>query len=290
MKTSDNRSWLADLGLLSVGLIWGSNFLITKNAMSLITPLWYLGIRFIIAGVLMWLIFHKRMRSMRKNEFKAGIIIGVFLFGGFALQTIGLLYVSPGKSGFIAGMTVIIVPFLYWAVAKKKPDGTSLVGATMALVGFAVMSLQLDTGIAFGDIITFASTVMFSAHLVAIAVYAPQSDPLVISVIQLLFTGMLSMFSAFIFEPAPAQAIPLGAWAAILYGAVFASIYAFGMQNVAQRHTAPSHAALALSTESVFALVFSVAFGFELLTLRMFVGAVLILAGVLTVELKPRFL
>lgn len=281
-----NKIFLADLGLLFVAASWGFNFIVMKVALFDITPLLYLGVRFILATLLLVAIFYKRLKETTRRDLRAGLIIGVFLFGAFATQIIALQYVDPGKSGFIAGTTVVLVPFMYFVVTKKKPDIYSLVGAVAALVGFGFLSLTSSFTIEWGDALMFISSILFAAHVVSVGIFAPQGDPLVLSTIQIGVTGVASMISAVIFEPMTAAGLTPNVWWAIFFGIVFCTIGAFVIQNVAQQVTPPTHAALILAMESVFAMLFSILWGFETLTLRSGIGGALILSGVILSETK----
>lgn len=280
------RGTIADLALLLVAVVWGSNFVIMKDALDHITPFAYLGIRFTLSFLIMVVIFWERVKKINVQDIIAGSIIGFFLFAGFATQTIGLLYTTPGKSGFITGINVIIVPFLYYMVTKKFPGWWPLVGGIFAVIGLGFLSLNESFTINIGDLLTLMCAFLFAGHIVSIGVFAPQRDPIILTIIQLGFTGIVNNLIALMWEPLPVGISP-GIWAAILYAVVFCTIGAFVIQNVAQRYTPSTHAALILCLEAVFAVIFSYLFWGEELTVRMVIGCVFIFAGVIVTELKP---
>ncbi len=278
----------ADISLLFVAIFWGSNFVIMKHAFEVIEPFTYLGIRFCIAALLLILIFWKRLRKASAGDYRAGVIIGLFLFTGYVFQTIGLLYTTPAKSGFITGMAVVIVPFLYYLITKVSPGWWAFLGGGLAAVGLYLMSADESMGLGFGDGLTLVGAFLFAGHLIAIAMYVKNRDPIVLAVTQIAFTGIACFVIALVFEPTAGMFIqPLAIWGAILYAVLFCTIGAFVTQTIAQRYTPPTHAVLILSTEAVFAGLFSYLFWQEIFTAQKIGGAALILAGILITELRP---
>ncbi len=284
---ADKRTILADISLVFVALFWGSNFVIIKQALDIIHPFTYLGIRFIIAALLLAPFFWKRLVRASARDYLDGCLIGLFLFGGFAFQTVGLLYTTPANSGFITNTAVIIVPFLYFLVAKRSPGWWAYVGGMLAASGLYLLSANEVAGLGLGDALTLVCAFLFAAHIIAIGMFVRRSDAIVLAVTQIAFTGVASMSVAFIFEPTELMFHqPPAIWGAILYAVVFCTIGAFVTQTFAQRYTPPTHASLILSLEAAFAGLFSYLFWDEIFTLQKLVGAVLILAGILTTEMR----
>ena len=274
---------LADISLVS-GPLLGSTVL-TKAALDLIPPFTY-GLRFIIAAVSRAGLLAENYKATRQDLF-AGSLVGFFLCAGFAFQTVGLLHTTPAKSGFITGTSVVIVPFLYILITRKSPGWFSFAGGFMATVGLFLLS-----GASFkpelGDALTFICAIIFAAHVVALGVFAPRQDPVILTILQMAFTGVGSLVLALFFEPVSGMfSHPPLIWGAILYAVLFCTIGAFLTQTTAQRFTLPTHAALILSTEAVFAGIFSFLFWSESFTMQKLAGALLIFAGIALTELKP---
>lgn len=279
---------LADISLFFVAVFWGSNFVIMKEALEIIDPFTYLGLRFSIAALILMLFFWKRLIKASSADFLAGGLIGLFLFSGFAFQTVGLLYTTPAKSGFITGTAVVIVPFLYFFVTRHSPGWWAFLGGGLAAAGLYMLSADEVVGFNPGDGLTLIGAFLFAAHLIAIAIHVRRRDPLVLAISQIAFTGLASFLVAFIFEPRAAMFYhPPLIWGAILYAVIFCTIGAFVTQNIAQRYTPPTHAVLILSLEAVFAGLFSYLFWGELFTPLKLSGALLILAGILVAEMRP---
>ncbi len=286
--SENKKTILADISLLFVALFWGSNFVIMKHAFEVIEPFTYLGIRFCLAALLLAIIFRKRLVKAPLGDYLAGLQIGFFLFTGYVFQTIGLLHTTPANSGFITGTAVIIVPFLYFLITKKSPGFWAILGALMAAVGLYFLSANESMGLGFGDILTLIGAFLFAGHLIAIAIHVKNRDPIVLAVTQIALTGIASFVVALIFEPTAGMfSHSLAIWGAILYAVIFCTIGAFVTQTIAQRYTPPTHAVLILSTEAVFAGLFSYLFWDEIFTPQRLFGAALILAGILMTELRP---
>ncbi len=285
---ADKKTVLADISLVFVALFWGSNFVIIKQALDVIHPFTYLGIRFIIAALLLAPFFWKRLARAPVRDYLDGCLIGLFLFGGFAFQTVGLLYTTPANSGFITNTAVIIVPFLYFLVTRRSPGWWAYVGGLLAASGLYLLSANEVAGLGIGDALTLVCAFLFAGHLVAIGIFVQRSDAIVLAVTQIAFTGVASMTAALIFEPTALMLHqPPAIWGAILYAVVFCTIGAFVAQTYAQRFTPPTHASLILSLEAAFAGLFSYLFWDEIFTMQKLIGAALILAGILTTELRP---
>ncbi len=284
----NKKTVLADLSLFFVAIFWGSNFIITKEALEIIYPFTYLGLRFSLAALLLAPFFWKRLIKAPARDYLDGSLIGLFLFGGFAFQTVGLLYTTPANSGFITGTAVVIVPFLYFLTTRRSPGLWAYLGGILAAAGLYLLSANETAGFGFGDALTLVCAFLFAAHLVAIAIYVKRSDAIVLAVTQIAITGVASFVVAVVFEPTAVMFDqPFLIWGAILYAVIFCTIGAFVTQTIAQRYTPPTHAVLILSLEAVFAGLFSYLFWGEIFTLLKLSGALLILAGILITELHP---
>ena len=286
----ENKKGLyADLSLLLVAIIWGSGFVVTKNALDNMTPYYILGFRFLISTVLLSLISFKKLKFITKKELKAGIVIGLFLFFGFATQTIGLKYTTAGKQGFITATNVVIVPFMYWALTKRRPDKFEFFGAVFCFIGIGILSLDSNLSIGYGEFLTFLCAIGFAMHIVSVGHFAKEVDPYLISVVQLGTAAILSFIFAFIFEPRIVQ-ITTASIFPIFYLGIFGTMVAFLIQNIAQSYTTSTHAAIILSLEAVFGSIFSLIFLKEEFTIRFLIGCLAIFISVLASETKFKFL
>ena len=285
----DKKVLYADLALFVVAIIWGSGFVVIKDTLNVVTPFYLNAYRFIMASIVLSVFTYKNLLKATKEDIKAGLIIGLFLFGGFTIQTIGLQYIEAGKQAFITATYVVMVPFIYWAISKKRPNKIEVFAAFLSLIGIGVLSLEKGIGLGYGETLTLISAVMFALHVSSTGYFAGNSDPYVISVIQLTTTGVLSLICALLFEGTDI-AIDTSALLPILYLAVFSSALAFLIQTIAQKHTSSTHTAIILSSEALFGSIFGVLILKEAITVRFVIGSLIILIAIITSETKWRFL
>ncbi len=279
----------AKIALFGATLIWGSSFLIVKNSMDVMQPHMLLAFRFTIAGILLCLIFHKRFRKLNKDYFIKGGILGTFLFLGYSLQTIGITDTTPGKNAFLTAIYCVLVPFFFWAVDKKKPDKYNIIAAFVSIIGIGMVSLNGDLGIRMGDAFTLISGVVFAIHIVALAKFSGDKDPILLTILQFGYAAVYSWIIGLSFEEIP-TAWTAASLSGMLYLAVFATAIALLCQNIGQKYTHPAPAAIIMSLESVFGVLFSVIFYHEIITPRLFLGFALIFIAVILSETKLSFL
>jgi drug/metabolite transporter (DMT)-like permease len=282
---------MASVGLVSAALIWGFAFIVVKNALDLIPPVYMLAFRFTIAAIGLGIIFHKRIKNINKNNIISGIILGLFLYLGYLLQTIGCLYTTAGKNAFLTTIYVVIVPFLYWIISKKRPDGYCIFAAFMAIVGIGLLSLNGKMSINIGDVLTLFCGFAYAVHIIFINKFSEYQDPIILTLIQIVAAAVLSWITAPIMDGKfPMDVTKPDMIIGMLYLGIFSTMIAFLLQNVCQKYIEASTAALLLSMESVFGAVFSIVFLKEIFTTKMLIGCALIFTAVIMAETKFDFI
>lgn len=291
MEKIKKQSLFADLGLMAVAFVWGSGFVASKNALDFMSPMMLMTVRFTIAALLSGLIFRKNLKNISKETVKAGCVIGFFLFTAFAAQMIGLQYMLAGKQAFLTATNVIMVPFIYWAVKKHRPDQYNFVAAFIMLLGLALLTMDFSVGFSFnpGDALTLLCAFLYACHIVVVGIYSKQHDPVALTVIQLGFAAAVSLVYVFI-SGEFTLAIPVPGLLNGLYLGIFCTFLAFLGQTVAQKYTNSTHAAIILSLEAVFGSLLSILILGDNFTFTMFLGCLVIFMGILTAETKWSFL
>ncbi|HID87633.1 MAG TPA: DMT family transporter [Anaerolineae bacterium] len=286
MFRSQSRQLLADLALLLVALIWGSTFVLVKEAVSQARPFSFIALRFALATLTMILLFRRRLRALGRRELLAGALIGVFLTAGYGFQTVGLQYTTASKAGFITGLSVVIVPFAAWLILGRRPAPNALVGVILATIGLALLSLQVGESLTIerGDLLVLACAFSFALHIVTVGAFAPRMDPLALATAQIGVVALASGALALTVEGGWSGFSGL-VWFAALFTGLLATSLAFAVQTIAQVFTTPTHTALIFATEPVFAVLFGALLAGERLTGRALLGCGLILAGMLVAEL-----
>lgn len=280
----------ADLFLLIVAIFWGTGFLFTQMALDNgIYPFYILAIRFSVAAVLLSIIFLKKLKNITIYDLKISSVLGGVLFLGFITQTLGLTYTTPSKNAFLTSVNVIIVPFLYWIINRKKPEKHIFIAIFMSTVGIYLLSINENFTLAYGDFLTIICAVCFAFHIVLNGFYSKKSDPIILTILQMSSAAVFSGIFAFKFEKAPELTNVLGILSTFYLG-IFSTMIAFLLQTMMQKHTTSTKTAVILSTESLFGTILSVVFLKEHLTSRMILGCLIIFSSVIVAETKLEFL
>ncbi len=281
---------IADLALVLVAIIWGSGFTASKMALdSGFGPFYMMAFRFTIAAVIMRVVLHRKLKNITRDELKAGAIIGAFLFFAFGTQTVGLIFTTPSKNAFLTGTNVVMVPFIYWAISRVKPDIYSIIAAVVCFLGIGTLSYDGSFSMGIGDTLSLICAVGFACHISLTGFFAKKVDVIKLAFLQMVFAAILSFGTAIFFEDLPAEFSRMGVLS-IIYLGFFSTMVAFFLQTVAQKYTTASRTAIILSTEAIFGTLFSVILLSEQLTVNMIIGGCAIFIAIITVETKWEFL
>lgn len=283
----------AKILLLFASIIWGTGFIFTQITLDEgLTPFQIMFGRFLIASILLNIIFLKKLKSINKEEMKKGILIGVCLFFGFAFQTYGQVYCSPSVNAFITATYVMIVPFLTWVMFKIKPDIYSIIACALTVMGVAFISVNGSLDFNFGAIITLISALFFALQIIFTDRYAKKFDPINLTIVVINLNTILSFFMVLFFGIFYHD-IPSLTYKSIistLYMGVFSTTIAYIFQNVSQKYISSVAASIICSLECIFAAIFSFIFFKEVFTLQMLIGFMLVFFGIIVCETKLKFL
>jgi len=268
--------------LLLVAAIWGSTFALVKETLSTFGTFALLFLRFGIAALLLGIFCLLRRQKISNSELKNGAILGFFLFVSYAAQTWGLNFTSPTNSAFITGLFVIMAPILSALLFREKTERKIWLASALALAGLYILT-GASTSFNPGDAITLLSALGYALQIVYAAKYLKKCNAISLVTVQLAVVALLSLFLMVALGETPA-AYPLPAMGAVLFLALFATLFAQWGQLVSQEHLEPSRVVLVLITEPVFAMLYSVLFFGEVLSASSIAGAGLILAGMLIAE------
>ena len=282
---------LAKPMLFSAALIWGTSFFIMKNALDVMPVYYLLAIRFTAGAVLLSLVCWKKWKDFTADYLWRGAIIGGCLFLAYAVQTFGLSYTTPSKNAFLTAVYCVIVPFLYWAVMKQRPDRYNIAAALLCVTGVGLVSLNGDLSVNIGDVLTLICAFFYAAHIVAVAKVSPGKDIYLLTIFQFGFAAVYSWCFGILNETFPVEAITDPAvFLPLAYLCIMATTVALLFQNVGQIWSDPASASVILSLESVFGVICSVIFYGDQVTVPMAIGFVLIFVAVLCSETKFSFL
>ena len=280
--------------LLLTAILWGSGFISQKLGNRVMPPMTFNAVRQLMAAVVLTpIVLHGLKRSgylsresntagqlldRKKRLLKAGAICGLFMLIGTATQQIGLLTVSAGKSGFISSIYIVFTP-LFSVIVGSKVKRRTVICIAIAMMGFAVMSLKGGLGGATrGDWLTLVSAAGFAAQIVAVNCFVDKDNAVLLSQLQFLFCGAAGLVVALIME-GPAWAGVLAGIPVLLYQTFVPTAGGYTLQIIGQKYTDSSTAALIMSLEAVFAMIFGALFLHEIMSLREIAGAAIIFAA-----------
>lgn len=276
-------------------IIWGSSFVVMKDTVNILPTFYLLAFRFSAAALVLAVVFFKRWKVVDRQYLIGGTVMGFCLFVAYAFQTFGLELTTPGKNAFLTAVYCVIVPFLYWIVARKRPDKFNVMAALLCVVGIGLVSLAGDGAggltVNLGDGLTLVGGIFFAAHIVAVAKYAQGRDIYILTTLQFASFALFSWIGALATAgPVPIDLLTPDLLWKLAYLVIFASCGALLFQNMGQKYTAPATAAILLSLEAPFGVIFSIALTGEKVTGLMVAGFVLIFMAVICSETKFSFL
>lgn len=287
-------SIFADLSLLFVALIWGATFVLVQNAISLLEPFSFNAVRFTAAAVLLglWLIVFekKQLKKFDKKLMLSGMMLGFWLFIGYAFQTLGLLYTTSSKAGFITGLSVVLVPLLMIGILKQRPGVNSFTGVAAATLGLYLLTMSDVSSLNIGDGFVLICAAGFALHIVFTGKFSSSYPTLLLTTVQISTVAVLSAISSMIFEDwkrafNPEVIYSANVLVALLITSVLATALAFFIQTNFQKHTTATRVALIFAMEPVFAAITAYFWAGERLTYIALVGCSLIFAGMVFAEL-----
>lgn len=285
------KRYIAESGLLLIGILWGMGFVTVKIGLNAGMNTFYLmWLRFLGSFVLLSILFRKKIKKVSKDDLKAGVILGIIQYFGYVFQTYGAANTTVGKNAFFTAINVIIVPYIFWILNKKRPDIFSFSASIICLIGVGIMSLDSNlnfTHLNKGDVMTIISAFFFALQVAYTGYFGRKVHPMNLVLLQMLVGGL--MFAGTQFATSGLrEVIPLHGETlmAIIYAVVFSTAIPMLLQIYCQRLTTATRASILMSTESMFAPIFAFLVLGEMMTLRVALGAVFILFSVVVSETK----
>jgi len=278
----------SDALLLITAAIWGLAFVAQRVGMDYIGPFLYNGVRFALGSLalLPFALQPKSLAATRQN-LKAvligGLVAGVTLFIGSSFQQVGLIYTTAGHAGFITGLYVVLVP-LIGVLLKHKIFLHNWIGTALAILGLFLLTVRPPFTVNKGDLYVLVSPMFYALHVHIIGWLTTRVNAGPLAFIQYATCSVLSMIIALGFEPINFSAI----WQAaipILYGGLMSVGVAYSLQIVGQRFAPPSHAAILLSMESVFAVLGGLWIIHETLSIKGIIGCTLMFLGMIVSQI-----
>jgi drug/metabolite transporter (DMT)-like permease len=279
------RRGRAELYLFSTTFIWGGTFVAVKLGLVDLSPVLFVALRFSLAGVLLFVLGVRRIVKIDRVLLWKGNFLGLLLFLGFALQTIGLNDTTASKSAFITGLMVIFTPFYQFAIEKRPPKFGNVLGVVIVTAGLWLLTSPSGAGFTFGDFLTLLCAAVFGLYIVMLDLISKKEDALQLTFLQMMAPAALGWLAAPLVETPTFNPTPM-AIAALLFCALLGNVVCSYIQTRYQRDTTPTRAVIIFTIEPLWASILGYLLLREVIGYWGVAGGALIIAGILVSELS----
>lgn len=275
----------ADLALVLVAAFWGSTSFLTKMGLEGMAEYNLIALRFIIAFLLVAAVFWKRLKKTSLTDIKFAAGLAAILFFTYVFFTFGVRYTSISNAGFLTCLTGVLVPLIGFIFLKQKPDLKTAVCVILVFAGVYLLTFNGYLRFNWGDFLCILCSLAFAFHIIATG-YCTRiaRDSVLLALLQLGFVALYALLFSLFFEK-PQLPQTARSWLVVLALSIFATGLGLILQTTAQKYTTPTHAGLILTLEPVFAAAFAYFLAGEVLTPKAYLGALIMLAGIILVEI-----
>ena len=282
-RIGSNTQLKANYIMLLVTICWGSSYLFMKMGLDSFQEFNLIALRFGIAFILAGALFYKRLIRINFKTLLYSFILGTLLFLVMSTVTFGLKFTTVSNAGFLFSLSVVFVPILLALIFKIKPEKKVIIGIGIAILGIALLTLNHEFKINSGDYLTILGAIFYAIQIIFTDKFTKNVDSITLGILQLGIAGTWGLLFSFLFEQ-PHLPSTTESWISVMALSVLCSAIGFIGQAIAQKHTTPTHTGLIFSLEPVFAALFAFIFIGETLPVKGYIGAILILLGVLTAQ------
>lgn len=280
----------ADIALILVTFFWGIGFPIVKFALESVGPLYQIAFRFLIAGILLSIIFYKKLLSIDKSILKPAFLLSILLYVTYVFAIVGIKYTTSSKASFLCCLAVIFVPIMGYIINRTKVKSNTFIGITICLAGLFLMTYSpAGFNFNFGDILCLFGSVAFALQIIFTEKYVKDFDTTLLAILQMYFVGFIGFAVAFIFESFPVNVTPKSLYS-LLFMAVLCTALSFWIQTTCQKFTSSTHVAIIFTTEPVFGALASWLLLGENIGIRGVIGGILIIGAMIISEVEMPFL
>ncbi|AIQ48633.1 multidrug transporter [Paenibacillus sp. FSL R7-0273] len=274
------NKYKANLLVLLITLGWGSSYLFMKMGLDSMEEFNLLALRFGIAFLVTGLVFWRRLRKIDKTTIGYGAVLGAILLWVCVSILFGLKTTSTSNAGFLVGLTVVFVPILSVFLFRKKLELSHIVGALIAMTGIGMLTLNSKLQMHPGDILCISSGISNALFILISGAAVKKTDSINVGIVSLGFTALFALILSFIFE-SPVLPGTFSGWTSILALSLVCSAFCFIAQSVSLKYIPPVQLGLMYALEPIFAAVIAFMFAGERLTLQGYIGAMLVVGGIL---------
>ena len=283
-----SKNLAAQLVLLFVTAVWGSSFIVANLAFDLgVHPLYMIAFRFIIGAILMFAVFGKTIvKHIDQTTIVRGAILGVLFFVAFFFQLTGLTMTTPAMNAMINSGHIIFVPLVTWIFTKIRPRKINFIACAISLIGIVVITLEPSEGfvIRFGDFLSLLGAITFSFQVVMLSLMCRESEYKTLIFVQFVVAGILSLIAYAITNGDFSYLGDLNAMLPVLFLGVVCTFLCFLLEGWCFLYLDATRASLIVTTEAIFAAVFSLILGMDVFTWQLLVGAILLFGSLVLME------
>ena len=279
----------AEILLLLLTVIWGSTFVIVKSVLDENSPLWYTAFRWILSTLILGLVFLRRVRNVSRKTLVRGSILGLLLYVGFVLQTVGLETTTASKGAFLTGMLVVFTPIVHYIaqhflhLGKKSLKVGNVFGVVCAAAGLYLMMSPAGSQFVVGDGLTLIAAFLFACYIVYLDYVSDEPEKMQLAFVRFALCALVGVVLAAGLE-VPKVTLSRDFILALFYLTVFATIIAMAVQIRYQGDTTPTRAAVIFSLEPVLAGIFAYFVRGEIIGTLGVIGGAIIIVGLLLSE------
>ena len=273
--------------LVAVFVARGTSFLFSKTLLQSMSPLSILAVRFILAFLILAVLFHKKLLHCDRNSFRGGVILGVLYTICMIFEMFGLRTVDTGVSSLVENMAIIMVPVFTAVLTRTLPKKITMFCALLAVIGVGFLSLtQHSSGGSHAVmILTVLAALTYAVCIMATEKVSRDAEPVTIGIIQLGTMGVLSLIASLI---AGDFGLPQTGrqWILLMLLVLLCSCFGFAFQPLGQKYVAAEEAAVLTVVNPLTASLMGILIAGEILSPMKIAGYVLILAALLLYNLK----
>jgi len=276
-----NDSSKGILALLTTSFLWGCTPTVSKLGLESLPPLYFLGISYLIGGIILAFIFRKKLKFINKKIMFFSFFISIILASGSILEILGLKYITPMKSGLLMSFQTILIPifcFLFFKTILELNDVISLVCASIGLILINHNGISFDFN--FGVILTIVAAALFAIQTIIIGNLVKKYVPILITIVELLFTSIICLVFSLITERSLTH-VSSTSILSLLFSGIFCSAIAFSLQTFGQKYVSPMHTGIIFAATPIFNIIISHAIHKNVLNLYAFIGSIIIVLAII---------
>lgn len=240
--------------LVLTTLLWGGSFLFTKIGLREIPPPLFVFSRFMLATLIMLIVFARRLTLLNRGILRRGVIVGIALGITNITFVFGIQGTSISRAGVLNNLFVLFIPLITKLVWRDRIGRINLGGVALAALGIWLLATSGGVGFNRGDLISTICAFFIACHIITVSKVLRDDDVYLISMIQFATVAAIAGIATLVAPTQPISVSPTGLMT-VVYCAIFPTVICFTMQNTFQRYVTPTRAGLVYTLDPVWSLL-----------------------------------